>query len=223
MAAPSGPNRSSPEPILSESMSWDDVYASGRELDLPWFSPTLDEEFDMALEHYSVRANAGPVLDLGTGPGTAAIEMAKRNYDVHALDISQHAVKMAKRRAGSAMAKQIKWHVTDLFHAHFESPLQMVYDRGVYHTLASGLRRVYPVRVGGWIKPRGLLFLKAFSTSEPGDYGPHRIPEEEIRTNFNGLFDVIKVEHTTYPGTLDHDPKANFYVLRRKAGERTIH
>lgn len=175
----------------------------------------------MALEHYSVRPKAGPVLDLGTGPGTAAIELAQRGYEVVALDVSKNAIKMARRRAGS-LAKQVRWVCEDALKVDFETPFQMVYDRGLYHTLDEAARKEYPERVGEWVKPRGLLFLKAFSPQEPGDWGPHRISEDEIRKNFAPLFDVIKVEHVTFPGTLEHDPRADFYVLRRRAGERTI-
>lgn len=221
---PTPPDRRVPQAQLSEEpvrLDLETLYASGRELDLPWFSPTLDEEFDMALEHYSIRPKAGPVLDLGTGPGTAAIELAKRQYEVYALDGTKGAIKMAKRRAG-ALAKQINWVHSDIFQAAFEVPLQMVYDRGLYHMLDRPLRKRYPVQVGAWIKDRGLLFLKAFSLDEPGDYGPHRISEDEIRENFAPLLDLIKVEHTTFPGTLDHDPKANFFVLRRRVSQRSL-
>lgn len=223
MTGPPARAANAPPQLVEDRLvsDWDDVYASQREIELPWFSPTLDEEFDMALEHYSVLPKAGPVLDLGCGPGTVAIELARRGFEVHALDVSRHAIKMARKRAGP-VAKQIQWSLTDMFQAEFPPTFQLVYDRGLYHSLPPERRRAFPEKVAGWLKPRGLLFLKAFSLQEPGDWGPHRIPEEEVRTAFQGFFDVVRVEHVTFPGTLDHDPKANFFVLRRRAGERSV-
>lgn len=193
--------------------SWDEVYRSARPESLPWFAETIDADVDAALEREGVTPAGGPVLDLGTGPGTVAITFAKRGFHVTALDLAEGAIKMARKRAGR-LATKIQWIATDLFAAEFPGWFQLVLDRGVYHTLEPPARVRYAEHVPRWLRRGGLLVLKCFSSDEPGDWGPNRIARRELEEAFEGPLERLSLEPSSFPGTLDHAPRAWLAVYR---------
>lgn len=193
--------------------TWDALYRASKPSELPWFSDSIDADVDQAIERHGVAPSLGPVLDLGTGPGTVALELARRDFTVTALDLAEAAIRMARKRAGRN-ASRIQWIATDLFAASFPGWFQAVFDRGVYHSLPLEERRAYADRVPGWLRAGGFLILKAFSTDEPGDWGPNRIPRPELEGAFRGRLELVELRAAEFPGTLDHAPKAWLAVYR---------
>lgn len=200
-------------PSVLPGGEWEDVYRHARPEELPWFTAQLDDDFERALARYRILPRGGPALDLGTGPGTAAIELARRGFAVTALDVSPSAIRMARKRAGDLGAR-IEWVAADFFHRSWDVRFQLVYDRGLYHTLSPPLRHQYPERIAQWLKPHGYLIIKTFSTDEPGEWGPFRIGRDELETNIGGRLDLLALEASAFPGTLDHQPRAWFGVYR---------
>ena len=89
-------------------------------------------------------------------------------------------------------------------------------DRGVFHVFPDTLRGPYVERVANWLKPRGRLLLKVFSEEEPGTFGPRRVTRPEVRAAFGARFAEEAWQPSTFPGNLDHEPKAHLFVLRRR-------
>src|SRR3989442_12554940 len=79
---------------------WEKVYATSDVATLPWFSPALDADIERALKAHRLRGVR--ILDLGTGPATQAMNLAKRVFDVVATVISASAIKNAKTSAKAA-------------------------------------------------------------------------------------------------------------------------
>src|SRR2546421_3698351 len=79
---------------------WEKVYATSDVATLPWYSPALDTDIERALKAHRLRGVR--ILDLGTGPATQAMNLAKRGFDVVATDISASAIKKAKASAKEA-------------------------------------------------------------------------------------------------------------------------
>jgi methylase of polypeptide subunit release factors len=52
---------------------------------MPWFNPELDDDLKQALDELGLRSES--TLDLGTGPGTQAIQLARSGFEVTATDI----------------------------------------------------------------------------------------------------------------------------------------
>jgi 2-polyprenyl-3-methyl-5-hydroxy-6-metoxy-1,4-benzoquinol methylase len=195
--------------------SWEAVYQNARPETLPWFTELIDADIDDALKRFGVTPSQGPVLDVGTGPGTFAIEMARRGFNVVATDISKSAIQLAQSRAGPLAAK-IEWRAWNLFDCDWPKRFRLIHDRGVYHSLPLELRERYAGLVPAWLRPGGLLFLKAFHPDEPGDWGPHRIPKVEIEQHFASRLQLLEIAKSRFPGTLDHEPKAWRVVLQAK-------
>ena len=194
---------------------WEATYRDAREEDLPWFSSKLDDDTDSILRRLLIGPQDGPVLDLGTGPGTFATELAKRKFHVVACDISKSAIHMAMRRAGG-YASTIEWVTADLFDCAWPNRFQLIHDRGVYHSMPAEARSRYAKLVPTWLRPGGHLLLKTFHEDEPGDWGPNRIAKSELTRNFGPLLDAVEITVSSFPGMMAPAPKAWSAVFRAK-------
>jgi SAM-dependent methyltransferase len=155
-------------------------------------------------------------LDLGCGPGTAALHLAGRGFAVTALDMSPDAVAFARTRPG---AQAVGWKVGDVFAVRLEGPFDLALDRGLFHVFDDAQRPAYAERLAGWVKPGGFLVLKTFSDAEPPGWGPRRVPRKDIEASFRPSFEVHAWERSTFPGQLDREPKAHLAVLRRSGAK----
>lgn len=193
--------------------TWEQLYQNRPVEGMPWFYPHLDPDLAGALDRLAIAA--GRALDLGTGPGTQAIELARRGLDVTGTDLSAAAVAGAARRAEAA-GVAVRFVEDDILASRIGETFDLVFDRGCFHVLDPERRGDYARGVHGLLRPGGFLFLKTFSAKQPGTMGPHRFRPEDIRATFEGLFEVESIEETVYQGTLDPLPFALFSVLRRR-------
>lgn len=195
-----------------EFPDWEQLYRDRQVETMPWFNPNLDPDLDQALS--KLNFDRGTVLDLGTGPGTQAMALAERGFDVTATDISEAAISRAQ-----AIAKEkgldISWRQDDILNSQIDQQFDFIFDRGCFHVFPPERRQDYVRIVGSFIKPKGYLFLKCFSHLQPGEEGPYRFRAEEIREIFSSQFDVFSIEETVYQGTLDPFPRALFSVLEK--------
>lgn len=192
--------------------SWEQVYADNDPMKLPWSVERLDADIAAWLDALKLPRGA-KALDLGSGPGTAAIHLARQGYDVTATDISATSVAQARKRAG---ALHIAWVAGDVFAVPIAGPFDLAVDRGLFHVLPDELRAPYAQRVAQWVKPRGFVVLKTFSEKEPPGYGPRRVTRAEVKATFGRDFEEHGWQESTFPGNLDHEPRAHLFVLRRR-------
>src|SRR5437867_4474726 len=89
---------------------WEAMYQHGAVEAMPWFYAELDDDLGQALGALGVRE--GSALDLGSGPGTQAMQLARRGFDVTATDISEAAIRLAREKA-EAQGLAIRWEQDD--------------------------------------------------------------------------------------------------------------
>jgi SAM-dependent methyltransferase len=193
---------------------WEELYRTSNVSDLPWYTPALDVDIGTAL---AMRAKeVRRVLDLGTGPGTQAIALAKSGYHVVATDIAPSAIQKAKH-AATRERVDIDFRVDNILDSQLEDGLvDAIVDRGVFHVLPPGARPRYVATVRRILRPRGYLVLKAFSDKEPRQGGPYHFSPDELRSYFEDSFDVLSIVEAAFHGTLEEPPKALIAVFRRR-------
>ena len=196
----------------SASSSWDERYQRQAVEQMPWFYPELDDDLKQALDQLELRE--GRLLDLGTGPGTQAMQLARRGFAVTAVDLSDTAIQRARDEA-SAQGLSINWHQDDILATRLAEPFDMIFDRGCFHVLLPELREKYVNTVVNLLKPGGWFFLKTFSHLQPGTQGPNRFTPEQIRAIFGDQLHIHSITETVYQGTLDPLPRALFCVMQR--------
>lgn len=196
---------------------WERLYRSSNIEQLPWYTTTLDPDVESALGVHPVR---GRILDLGTGPGTHAVALAGKGYQVIATDISPTAIRKAQLLAKKHDA-DIDFRVDNILKTALGDGLvDAIVDRGTFHVLPPEARPFYVAAVRRVLRPRGLLFLKTFSDKEPSEGGPYKLSPGELRAYFRDGFDVLSIEDTVFQGSLDPSPRALFATFRRRQSTR---
>lgn len=194
------------------SSEWNKMYDDLNPEDLPWFSTNLDHDLEDVIKELNIAE--GAVLDIGTGPGTQAIELAGRGFMVTATDISDSAIQKAKERA-ALEERVVKFITDDILETKLAEHFDFIFDRGCFHVLPPDRRRDYAKATHKLLKPSGWLLLKCFSQLEPGDYGPYRLSPEEIRDVFQFPFIILSIKDTVFIGNQQPPPKALFCGIQK--------
>ncbi len=196
-----------------EFPDWEQLYQDKAVESMPWFNPALDQDLDQALTQLNLQS--GTVLDLGTGPGTQAIALAQRGFQVTATDLSGTAVNTAQGKA-KAKGLEITFIQDDILNSQLEQTFDFIWDRGCFHVFPPERRQDYVQVVDHLVKPGGYLFLKCFSHLQPSESGPYRFTPAEIKDIFSRQFNIDSIVETVYQGTLDPLPRALFCVLAKQ-------
>ena len=199
---------------MSDTTWWEDLYRTSEVSELPWFTPALDTDFERALRVHLPRG--GRILDLGTGPATQAIALAKRGYDVVATDIAPSAIRKAQH-AAERESVRIDFRVDNILASRLEDALvDAIVDRGVFHVMPPESRPRYVDTVHRILRPGGFLFLKAFSDKEPRQGGPYHFSPAELRDSFERAFAILSIEEALFHGPIPRPPKALIAAFRRR-------
>ncbi len=193
---------------------WERIYARQDVIDLPWFFPALDQDVKKFISQRKL--SAGNFLDIGTGPGTQAVGLAKLGFSVTGTDISQTAISGATALAGRE-GVTVNFLVDDILDTKLPpNHFNFILDRGVFHSLSHPQRLVLAKNARRLLAPAGLYFLKCFSDRNPGSWGPQRFSKGEVLRYFERYFDILQASETRFQGTLSPEPHALFFVMRIK-------
>jgi len=127
----------------------------------------------------------GPkVLDIGCGPGDLAIALARRGYDVTAVDVSHVAIDMARAKARDE-GLTVHFEVQDATSLSLPSaPFDSVFDSGLLHSLhrrGGGEVDEYLAQLPGLAAPGATVFVLAVSPTAGQGWG---VTEEYLRAAF---------------------------------------
>jgi SAM-dependent methyltransferase len=180
---------------------------------MPWYNGKLDSDLEEEISKQKA-LHKGRFLDLGTGPATQAVQIARKGYLMTGSDISQAAIHRAKEVYGSE--PNVSFVVDNILHSNFkEDEYDYIFDRGCFHVLHPSDRLTYVKQIKRILKEDDILFLKCFSINEKREGGPYRFSKKQISEIFEKeSFEVIKIKDTVYQGTLDPLPAALFVVLK---------
>jgi 2-polyprenyl-3-methyl-5-hydroxy-6-metoxy-1,4-benzoquinol methylase len=189
---------------------WESTYRETNVEEMPWFYPELDPDLKEEIESRGIKE--GKFLDMGTGPGTQAVALAKMGFEVTGSDISETSIEKARK-----LSSDVEWVVDDSLNTKL-GEYDYIFDRGVFHVMDPGQREKHIQTLKKVLKPGGLLFLKCFSSKQPPGPGPYRYSEEELRELFQEGFEIEKIKETIYHGrgTGGPPPKALFVVMKKR-------
>jgi len=210
--------------IMSESNrkdfpDWENLYKSQRVETMPWYNENFDFDLEKELDERKIiiinnnSDDSKTFLDLGTGPATQAIWLAKRGFKVIGSDLSEAAINRARKIY--ANEENVNFIVDDILNSKFkDNEFDYIFDRGCFHVLLPADRQKYISKIKQILKKdNGILFLKCFSDKEPRQEGPYKFSAEQIRDLFGESFRIDSIKETVYQGTLDPFPKALFVVM----------
>ncbi len=126
-------------------------------------------------------ALTGALLDAGCGTGEHTILAARLGARALGIDISTLAIETARRKA-TERGVHAGFRVFDALHLDtLDEIFDTVIDSGLFHVFDDTARYRYIAAVHAVLRPGGHLHLMCFSDREPGDWGPRRIKESELR------------------------------------------
>jgi ubiquinone/menaquinone biosynthesis C-methylase UbiE len=178
---------------------FDALYAAGRP---PWDNGRPQPAFAALADAGGV---VGPVLDVGCGTGEHALMAAAAGLVATGLDTAGTAIAIARRKAEERAlpVEFITGNALEL--AGLGRSFNTVFDCGLFHVLEDSDRPTYVRALRGCMPAGAHYYMLCFSDLEPGDWGPRRIRQEEIRLNFTDGWRVdaiapSSIEITTAPG-----------------------
>ena len=180
---------------------------------VPWNCVHLDDDLVEAMSIWS--KVPGRFVEFGCGSGMASARLAALGYSVVGIDLSKANIELACR-SYEAQNERLEYHVWDV-----TKPMESFgvfdygFDRGCFHQLPHDKRERYVENVYDIMRPGGRLFLKTFSRSEPGSWGPSRFSSHEIASIFASKFLIVEQSPSCFESRLTHQPKALFSVLKR--------
>ncbi len=139
--------------------------------------PDTESVVEAALERIDARGGSCRVLDIGTGSGAIAIAIAQERpgCEVHATDISESALEMARRNAGKNGAS-VRFHLADVARGLDlpEGSVDVLVSNPPYVDEPSAARRLAP-EVLRWDPPAALfsgadelaVFRRIFAETPP--------------------------------------------------------
>jgi SAM-dependent methyltransferase len=141
---------------------------------------------------------AGQVLDAGCGTGEHTLLAAARGAEAAGVDVSPRAIAQARRKAAERRLSA-RFEVADaLSLGQLGWMFDTVIDSGLFHVFDDGQRARYVTSLGSVLRPGGTCYLMCFSDREPGDWGPHRVREDEIRAAFADGWTVTSIAADTF-------------------------
>jgi SAM-dependent methyltransferase len=180
---------------------------------MPWYNEILDSDLDREISK-KMSLYKGKFLDLGTGPATQAVQIARKGYLVTGSDISPAAIYRTKEVYGSE--PNVSFVIDNILNSNFkEDEYDYIFDRGCFHVLYPSDRLMYIKEIKRILKGDGILFLKCFSIDEKREEGPYKFSKKQISEIFDKeSFKIIMTKDTVYQGTLDPLPVALFIIMK---------
>jgi SAM-dependent methyltransferase len=158
---------------------WDDSYVGPSP---PWDIGRPQAAFIRLAE---AGALTGELLDAGCGTGEHTILAARHDARPLGIDISSRAIEIARRKA-LERGVDARFEVVDALRiGTLGEAFDTIIDSGLFHVFDNSARDHYVTALEAILRPGGHLHLMCFSDRQPGDWGPRRISEDELRAAFD--------------------------------------
>jgi SAM-dependent methyltransferase len=189
---------------------WDTAYCAGTP---PWDTGVAHADLARMLDAHHLRPQT--VLEIGCGSGADAILLAKRRFEVTAIDCSAIALERARLRAERQDAL-LRFVLADVFEfAKSAGQFDLVYDSGVYHCLRQVKLDRYLDVLWRVTRPGSYYLCLAGAPRDTPD-GPPQVTEEEINDELCRLFELVELRPTRLPSVNNKEGHPGWACLMRR-------
>lgn len=177
------------------SANWDSAYLQTPPWDIGRPQPFVQTLVDAG-------QIAGRVLDIGCGTGENALYLGERGYPVVGIDWAPRAIAKARAKAGERHVSA-RFEVADALDLAVPPQLfDTILDCGLFHVFSDDERIRYRQSLARVLRTGGTYFMMCFSDRQPGDWGPRRVTQAEIRATFAVGWTIHGIEATTCETTM---------------------
>jgi 2-polyprenyl-3-methyl-5-hydroxy-6-metoxy-1,4-benzoquinol methylase len=175
-------------------------------------------------------------LDIGCGEGFYSIYLAKKGFEVTAIDLSKNAIKFAKQNAEKEGVK-INFISMDMFDLEdLDEKFDFVFEWGILHGVAFENRKKYLGLIEKILNSKGKYFSCSFNIENPKFTGPgiriRKIPGgskaivgtklyfsslDELKFLFSEYFQIIQCNmFERIVGKGEKPDKFNYLLMEKK-------
>jgi SAM-dependent methyltransferase len=185
-----------PRPVRS-SEDFDSMYVAGRP---PWDIGRPQPAFRELADRGRL---AGRVLDVGCGTGEHALMAASIGLEATGVDAAGTAVAIARRKANERdlTARFLIGDALEL--AELGESFDTVLDCGLFHVFDDPARQKFVHALRASMPVGARYYMLCFSDLEPGDWGPRRIQQDEIRASFGDGWRVDEIQSASMETTIE--------------------
>jgi SAM-dependent methyltransferase len=148
---------------------------------------------------------AGDVIDVGCGTGENALYLASRGLVVVGVDAAPTAISQAQDKARTRGSEATFLVADALALEGLERTFDVGIDCGLFHTFADSDRVGFERSLQRALRPGGRYVLLCFSELQPGDQGPRRVTQSEIRGTFGAGWTVDSIVAERFAARLPGD------------------
>jgi methyl halide transferase len=198
-------------PRYVSTADWDTAYREGTP---PWDTGDPHAELARVLDEYRLKPQT--VLEIGCGTGADAILLARRRFEVTAVDCSPIAIERARLRAERQDAL-LRFVLADIFEfARSSGQFDLVYDCGVYHALRQVNLDRYLDVLWRVTRPGSYYLCFAGAPDATAEEGPPQVTEDEMHNELGRLFEFIHVRPMRFHSAMHKGGHAAWSCLMRR-------
>jgi SAM-dependent methyltransferase len=179
--------------IVTTPGSWDDAYSGDRPP--PWDIGRPQPAFVRLADQGLL---AGQMLDSGCGTGEHTLLAAARGAVATGVDMSARAIGLARAKAADR-GLTARFETGDVLRlGDLGLTFDTIIDSGVFHVFSDEDRIRYVASLASVLRPGGRCYLICFSDRQPGDFGPRRVSQDELRAAFGDGWAIASIEADTF-------------------------
>ena len=186
----------------------------------PWDIGRPQPAFVRLAEEGAIR---GDVLDAGCGTGENALHLAALGHSVVGIDVTPAAIERARVKA-EQRGHHVQFLAADALRLDALGRIfDTVIDSGLFHVFSDEDRARYVGSLTMAVREGGRAFILCFSDREPGDWGPHRVTERELRDAFRDGWEVERLVPERLGTNLGTEGVDGWLATVRRVARPTVH
>jgi cyclopropane fatty-acyl-phospholipid synthase-like methyltransferase len=195
---------------MAQQPSWNSAYEGSPPWDIGRPQPT----FVMLADAGKLQ---GRVLDAGCGTGELVMLAASHGAEAMGVDVAELAIERARAKA-QERGISATFEVGDVLHLdRLRRQFDVITDSGVFHVFDDEERPVYVNSLRSVLRPGGMYYMMCFSDRQPGDWGPRRVSQAELRAAFADGWSIRSIEPAMFAVTIDDNGAQAWFATIERA------